>query len=217
MSKSLAKKLLIIFLICSVVTGAWIFLPIEKLIVKLPYVNEFYSNTSLTINLRNGKAEVEIDGKSYGETNQVINGLSEGSYTVTLNHIANEDYFYEPQTFTIDMTKNTDSIIDIEIGPATTKAGYLLYYSPAFDIPENKGSLSVATTPKNASISFNNKFIQKSDMNVYTLDGSSYKLSVKKDGYEAVELPIVIRKGYNLNITVYLLPIPTQLGQEDLT
>ena len=106
------------------------FIPINRLIGKLPFINQFYNNTTLEILTKRGKARVWVNEKDYGETPTTIENLPEGTYLIELEKIEEGNSFYEKQTFQIELTRNTSARVDLEIGPDNLLHGIILYYTP---------------------------------------------------------------------------------------
>lgn len=208
--KKLLLLLIIIFFVITI-TVTLIFIPPDDVLSRLPILRSFYSNTILTVTSPNSKANVTINGKDYGKTNQTIKELEEGSYNVTLERISKEQNFYEPQTFSIDLTRNTESIIAVEIGPENIKSGYVLFYTPA-KTPRNYGSLSLSTDTPGASIYIDNEFISEAPLTNFQLSSTNHLITISAKGYESIEVPIVINDDHNLNVVAYLIPIPVNLN-----
>ncbi len=204
-----AKIILIIF--AFVIFGLLLhFNVFENLFTKLPFVKNFYDNSVLTINTRRGNARVTLNGVEYGETPQSISNLSEGEYLVELDKITESGDIYQKQTFYIELYNNTEAIIDIEIAPENFKSGHILYYSPLSKTFEKNGALTLRSDVNDYEVLINNQEIPKEDIVSYQLSPAEYDVQVTSQGYESLEFPIIIREGYNLNVRVYLLPIPIE-------
>ena len=76
------KTALFIIIFVIVLAISFYFIPVGKLLSKLPILNSFYNNTSLEIITQKGKAKIWIDGESYGETPTTVENLPEGTYTI---------------------------------------------------------------------------------------------------------------------------------------
>jgi hypothetical protein len=206
--------IIIILLVLTLITVASIFLKPLDFIKNIGFINKIYSNNTLTVNSPKGKAQIYINDKDYGQTNQKINDLAEGVYTVTLRRIVDDTNtstnFYQDANFQLELNNNTESIIDVEIGPGGQLFGYMLYYSKLTSLEQDKSYLTIVSDEVDANISLDNEYVGTVPMNRYELKPSSYKLSAQADGFQGLELPIITRKGYNLNVFVYLFPIPTE-------
>ncbi len=184
------------------------FLPLKSLIGRLPIINTFYNNTSLEIISQRSKATVIINGKNYGETPTTVENLPEGKYTVELTRVADDDTFYETETLNIEMARNTSARIDIEIGPKRILHGTILYYTSIPKTSENEGLLTVTSTADDAKVYIDSEYIKKAPVGGLTLKDNQYQIKVTAEGYEPIEIPIFIRKGYHLNLKTYHFPIP---------
>ncbi|WKZ31510.1 MAG: PEGA domain-containing protein [Candidatus Dojkabacteria bacterium] len=185
----------------------------ESLLKNLPYFKESYKNTSLSITSRNGVADIMINDKEYGETPLAIEELTEGRYEVILEKKSSEDdsSFYEPIALFLDLYRNTEAIIDLEIAPGGYKAGYVLYYTPAPQAEAQTGFITVESNSSKSRMLLDGDYYSDLPISVDELEEGEYKMKIESTGYESVEVPIIIRQGYNLNVSTFLLPIPTNL------
>ena len=207
------KTALFVTILIVAVCALLYFFPVNTWIGKLPLVSKFYNNTSIEIFTRNCTAKVAINGKEYGETPLTIDDLPEGEYTITLDRIsADENVFYERHTFTIELPQNTTARLDLEIGPTDTMQGAVLYYTPMKVSSEN-GFLMVTPNVNNANIYIDTTFTQKGTISNLELPVKEYKVNVTADGYESVEIPVLVRKGYLLNLKTFHFPIPVILDE----
>jgi len=124
------KTALIIIVSVFLLSVLLYFLPINRLVGSLPFIKEFYNNTTLEILTNKGKARIWIDGKDYGETPATIDNLPEGTYLVELEKIEDGSSFYERQSLQVELIRNTSARIDLEIGPDNLLHGSILYYTP---------------------------------------------------------------------------------------
>jgi hypothetical protein len=180
----------------------------EKLLNSTPFVKDYYNNGILTINTRNGIAEVTVNGQQYGQTPQSISNLPEEKYLVELEKVSEDSNLYKKQSFYIELFRNTEAIIDIEIGPDDFKSGHILYYTEMSRSASNKGALTLRTDLQDYEVSIDNEKIDKEKLFTYLLDPKEYDIKISSNGHESLEFPIIIRDGYNLNVRIYLLPIP---------
>lgn len=199
-----------IFVILSVLGFSLLlyFVPLGKILSKLPLINKIYNNTTLEIVTQNAKATIKINGKEYGETPSKIENLPEGTYDVELEKIEEKKSFYKKHNFQITLTKNTVARIDIEIGPETSLQGSILYYTPS-KTSSKEGFLTVTTNTEDAKIYIDKEFAKRAPVSNISLKDSQYEVKVTATGFESVELPIYIRSGYQLNLKTYHFPIPT--------
>lgn len=203
------NKTAIIIVGCILVLSLFFyFIPINKIIGSLPVIKRFYNNTTLEINLQNGKAKIWVNGKEYGETPQEIENLKEGEYTVELEKIVSEETFYKKQTFKIPLYKNTTSRIDLEIGPENILHGSIMYYSPEPKISNLDGFLTVTSNAQKAKLYIDGEYLNDLPMTEIKLKENQYQVKISALGYMDVEVPIIIRKGYLLNLKTFNFPIP---------
>lgn len=212
------KKLtaiIIIFIVFVIITLVFVFFPPNNILENIPFINTLYTNSTLTINSPNSKSEVFIDGTSYGQTNQTINDLSEGTYTITLKRVtdatSSTQLFYNDAVFVVELTNNTESIINMEIGPSSLLSGYILYYSDSPSALGDQGYFTVSSLPENSSVYLDDQFLAKTPILMQKINAGNYTIRIECQGYESIEVPIIIRSDYNLNVNTYLFPIPTDL------
>lgn len=191
------------------------FLPTNGLASKIPFLNRFYTNTTLEVLTIKGKATVTINGKEYGETPVTINELSPGDYTVELERISDSDTFYSKQTLNVKLTKNTTSRVEIEIGPAGILHGAILYYSEQNNLDNNEGTLSVLSEVEDSKLYLDGEYLKRTPVISEKLTAKEYELEVSADGYETVKIPILIEEGNLLNVKTYLFPVPITLDSVD--
>ena len=180
-------------------------------ISKIPLIKGLAKNTLITINSINGTSTVKINGEEYGSTPLEVEALAPGNHKIEMRREVNQDLtFYEPQTFFINLHENTEAIINIEIGPDDNLSGYYLYYSAAPKSTPETGYFSVSSNTS-ANVFIENNFNELTPIKLSELATGEHNVVISNEGYESVEVPIIIREGFNLNLTVYLLPIPTNL------
>lgn len=208
------KSALIITSIVVLISLLLFFLPPENILKHIPIIKSFYQNTTLEITVPNGKASVKVNGKEYGETPVNIQNLTTGEYEVQLERISSEEGFYKPQIFNIELSKNSTARINIEIGPDNNLYGSLLYYTEDIGIKNSKGKLTVTSNAPNTKIYLNSEFLKSAPLTNLDINEGEYELSLQASEYEKVDIPIVVRKGYTLNIKGYLLAIPVIFEEE---
>ena len=171
-------------------------------------MNQFYNNTTLEITTEKGIAKIWIDGKDYGETPTTIENLPEGTYLIELERIVGEgSSFYEKQAFQIDLTRNTSARIDLEIGPDDLLHGVLLYYTP-IRTSSQEGFLTVISDAQNSRVFLDGEFLKETPITNLNLKEDEYKITVIPAGHEEVEIPVLIRNNYALNLKTFHFPIP---------
>jgi hypothetical protein len=183
------------------------FIPVNRIIGNIPLLNRFYNNTTLEIVTQKGKAKIWIDGKDYGETPNTIENLPEGIYLVELEKIGEEKSFYEKQSIQITLTRNTSARIDLEIGPDNILHGVIVYYTPIKTSSED-GLLTVISNTKDAKVFLDKEFLKESPITNLSLRESQYQVKVSATGHEEVDIPVLVRNNYSLNLKTYHFPIP---------
>jgi len=200
---------IILFIIFIGITILFIFVPPATIIKQLPFVNKLTNNSTLIVNTINSKANITINEKDYGTTNQKINDLAEGIYSVKMSRITDiQNIFYNDFSFTVELTNNTEAIINVEIGPDNIISGYILYYTKAPKSLDDYGYITVTADKVDATVSIDGQNGENTPLQGKKLQSGEYNILISKDGYESVEFPVIIRKDLNLNINAYLFPIP---------
>lgn len=202
------KTVLIIVITILVVSIILYFLPLGKILGNIPLLNMFYNNTSMEIIVEKGKAQVQINDKDYGQTPVTVENLKEGKYIVELSKIADDDTFYENQTFEVEISKNTSARIDIEIGPDNILNGTILYYTEATNTQRGKGLVTITSSVEEAKVYVDKEYLGTSPIANLELADNQYQVKVSAQGYEDVEIPVFVRSGYLLNLKTYHFPIP---------
>ena len=202
-----SKTALIIIVSVIAVSILLYFLPLNQLIGQLPIINQFYNNTTLEITTKKGVAKIWIDGKDYGETPSTIENLPEGSYLVELEKIEDKESFYNKYSFQIDLTRNTSARVDLEIGPDNLIQGTILYYTPA-KTSSSDGFLTVTSNIEGAKVFVDKEFLKVTPITNLNLKENQYQIKITSPGYEDVEIPVLVRKNYYLNLKTYHFPIP---------
>jgi len=202
-------KTVLIVILAIVATSVLIyFLPTDGIANKIPFLNRLYRNTTLEVITINGKAKVSIDDEDYGETPLTINDLAPGEYNVELEKISDSENFYQKQSFTISLAKNTTSRIELEIGPAGILHGAILSYTPQNNLEKNNGEISILCDIENSKIYLDGEYTKKSPLIGRVLTAKEYELEVTADGYDSLTIPVLAEEGYLLNVKTYLFPIP---------
>jgi hypothetical protein len=210
------KTALIIIVSVFLLSVLLYFLPINRLVGSLPFIKEFYNNTTLEILTNKGKARIWIDGKDYGETPATIENLPEGTYLVELEKIEDGSSFYERQSLQVELIRNTSARIDLEIGPDNLLHGSILYYTPV-RTSSREGFLTVISDTDQARIFLDGDFLKVTPITNLALMENQYEIKVVAAGYEDVEIPVLIRDNYVLNLKTFHFPIPVtfdSLAQE---
>jgi hypothetical protein len=211
--KSITITVIILILLFSILLY---FIPINSILGKLPFLDRFYNNTTLEIVTKKGKARIWINGKDYGETPNTIENLAEGTYLVELEKIGDEKFFYEKQSIQVELTRNTSARIDIEIGPDNILHGSIIYYTP-IRTSTDEGFLTVISNVDGAKIFLDKEFLKSTPVSNLNLRENQYQVKVTAQGYEEIEVPVLVRNNYSLNLKTYHFPIPTQFDLVETT
>lgn len=209
------KTVLIIAVAVIVLSIILYFLPLEKILSNLPLINKFYNNTTLEVITERGKAQIWVNGKDYGQTPTTIVDLPEGKYTVELKKIANDDTFYDKQSFEIELAKNTSARIDLEIGPDNVLNGTILYYTAIPKTSSKTGLLAITSSANNAKVYVDKEYLSTTPISNIELKDNQYQVKVTAQGYEDIEIPVFVRTGYQLNLKTYHFPIPVNFDSVD--
>ncbi len=201
------KMALIIIVFVLTLSVLLYFIPINRLIGKLPFINQFYNNTTLEILTKRGKARVWVNEKDYGETPTTIENLPEGTYLIELEKIEEGNSFYEKQTFQIELTRNTSARVDLEIGPDNLLHGIILYYTPIRTSSQD-GFLTVISNVEDARVFLDTEFLKVTPITNLSLKENQYEVKVTALGHEDVTIPVLIRNNYALNLKTFHFPIP---------
>jgi len=202
------KTALILAIVIVVVSVILYFIPLKEILGKLPLINRFYNNTSIYIVAENGKAKVKVNGKDYGETPSTVENLPEGKYTIELEKDTDATTFYQKQIFELELAKNTTARIDLEFGPESTLSGTILYYTSATTTSTGDGLLTVTSSAPDGKVYIDGKYKADAPLSNFELKDGQYQIKVTAQGYENVEIPIIVRSGYQLNLKTYHFPVP---------
>jgi hypothetical protein len=205
------KTALMIVISILVLSILFYFVPFNTILGNIPLIKNIYNNTTLSINTKGGDANVTINGKEYGKTPLETNDLAGGEYTIILSKVSESEDFYQDHSFDIYLTQNTESRIDIEIGPNDLLLGTVLYYTSIPKGTSNTGLLTITSSPLKAQITLDGEILSTTPLSGYQLTKGQYTVKISKDGYEEVEAPVIIREGYHLNVKAFLFPIPLTL------
>ncbi len=209
---NLMKKTLILTIIALVITllvSIFIFsLPNNELLSKIPFLKNSFSTGNLSVLSANGVSLIEIDEKYVGETPLELDDLTSGIHKVKLTRkTSSEDSFYDSNFFYVSIEPQTEAIVNVEIAPNGYLSGYVIYYEEA-EIENGFGTFSVNGSPSDLNIKLEGESIGVIPYFSDKLQNGEYRIKFHSDQYESIEVPIIIENGFNLNISVYLLPKP---------
>ena len=208
------NKLLTTSIILVILTGLsvlFFFVSPSDWISKISLLKGLNNNTSLLVKTKNGKLDVIIDGEEYGETPVELDSLATGKHTIQLTRISTqENVFYEPATILVEITNNTEAIVDIEIGASGSYSGYVLNYTNS-PFGDNKAYLTVDSNSA-AQAQLDGLDFGQTPTNITEISEKEHKLKITAVGFEDLEIPIQGNKGHNLNVSAYLYPLPININ-----
>jgi len=202
------KSALVIISLVVLLSIFFFFVPLKDIVKDIPILKGFYRNTSLEITTPNGKATVKINGKEYGETPSNINNLVAGKYKIELTRTGDNERFYKSHTFNIELTKNSTSRINVEIGPDDYLHGAVIYYTDDYTAEKGKGKITITSNSDNAKVYINNDLLYSAPITNISLNSGEYSIKLVSTNYEDLQFPIVITEGTVLNIKGYQFPVP---------
>ena len=208
------KPALIIMLLVILLSVFFFFVPLDNIVKNIPVIKSFYKNTTLDITTPNGKATVKIDGKEYGDTPVNITNLVAGTYQVELNRTSQKEGFYKPHFFNIELTKNSTSRINMEIGPGDYLHGVVLFYIEDKTIESGKGKIMLTSSADDAKVYINDEYFDTTPLTNIVLEKGEYSIKLEKTTFEDLEFPIVVSAGHVLNIKGYQFPLPVTFVTE---
>ncbi len=210
-SKSILK--MFIFLIVLSCLGVFAYyLPYDRISQKIGILKRVSINTQLSISFKNGSGKIYIDDKEYGTTPQTINNLTPGLHKLKIQReVTSEQNFYKPFETYVPVSNHTETYVNIEIAPEGLYSGYIIYYEPA---PTNKnGLIKIKSSINNLHASLKDTELQQEN-GLISLKPGEYKIQFSAEGYEPIEIPLIVRDGLTLVVNVNLLPIPINLSQD---
>jgi hypothetical protein len=181
--------------------------PINQLVGRLPYLNQFYNNTTLEISTKRGVAKIWIDGKDYGETPTTVENLPEGTYLIELQKVVEEESFYKKHSFQIELTRNTSARVDLEIGPEDLLHGVILYYTPIRTSSQD-GFLTAISNVEQSRVFVDGEFLKTTPLTNLGLRENQYNIKILAPGHEDVEVPVLVRNNYSINLKTFHFPVP---------
>lgn len=207
------KTAIVIISIIIILSIFFFFVPLKDIVKNIPILKGFYQNTTLEITTPNGKANVKINGKEYGETPSNIKSLIAGEYEIELTKASDSKNFYKSHTFDIFLTKNSTSRINVEIGPDDNLHGVILYYTDDNTIEKGKGRITITSNKENTKIYINKEQLYSTPATNISLNKGEYNIKLVSPNYEDLEFPVLIREGSILNIKGYQFPIPVSFDE----
>ncbi len=164
----------------------------------LTSISIFSGNAGLIVDSFYEEAEVYIDGKQAGTTPYETEDISAKEHTIRLK---NESNAYETS---INFLKGTQVAVNRDTGVSEVFSS-----GQNFWIEQNGAEvLTVISDPAGASVYIDNTEVGKTPYSVDNLSVGEYDLRVSYPGYEVQNTRINIQKGYKLNASFDLFPLP---------
>jgi hypothetical protein len=207
-------KWLLIGIVLSILGTVLYYLPYEQLFLKSPINTKIVQMNQLSITFTNGTGNIRIDGVDYGTTPQTINNLSEGVHKLEIEKVTQTDNnFYEPYVTYVEIHNGTETLTNIEIGPAGIVQGYTIYYTEA---PRtDKGYLTIRSNNLDLIVTIDGNNISRENVNkMIAFPEGEHNINLSGNGYDEIEVPVIVRNGLNIIINATLMPKPINLQIE---
>ncbi len=166
--------------------------------------SSFMSYAGLAVDVKNGPADVYVDGVKLGQTPFESKSIKTGTHTVK---IQKDDLVYETSA---EFTKSSQVVINRDLGVSKAFSSGQAFWLDSKDL---SSKLNVISTPSDATVYIDDVESGKTPYTSTILTDGEYDLKIQKDGYEAQTARIKIQKGLKLNVSVqlFLLPVPEKL------
>lgn len=212
MNKNLSKIILISSGVLILLSALFFFVPMEKFWQKIPFINQLSNNTSLVIETPNSQASVTINGEDYGDTPVLSTDLAPGTYEIEMNRVTEtENSFYKPVSLVVELNNNTEAYVSLEIGPADTKSGYVVYYTPA-PFGDGESYITISSNRSATDVTLDGQFIGETPIGLTEVNSGEHTLKFTSTGYEDLVVKVQATEGFNLNVNTYLFPVPINLA-----
>jgi len=170
----------------------------------LKNLDNLKGKAALTVEVLYGDAEVLINGNKEGPTPFNSKDITPGENKVT---ITAGDRTYET---TIDFIANDKKYIHNvgifrDLGTSDTFSSGQVFW---FEKGNSGNVLRILSEPSDARVFIDNSEVGKSPYSSDKLSDGEYDLRVEMAGYESQTARINIKKGYTLNISLKLFPVP---------
>ncbi len=162
-------------------------------------INNLRGKAALTVDSPGIEAEVIINNKSAGNTPFEKSDIKPGETKIA---IKGENRQYET---TLKILPNTHTLVNRDLGVSDNFSSGQIFW---FDEKNSSTVLSVTSEPSGASVFIDNSELGKAPFSTATLTPGEYDLRVEMQGYEPQTTRFKVQKGYNLNISVKLFPLP---------
>ncbi|HDQ88589.1 MAG TPA: PEGA domain-containing protein [candidate division WWE3 bacterium] len=145
-------------------------------------------------------AEVYLKSNKLGETPLEIEELTSREKEIRIQSIENPELSY---TTTMESAANTQFSASRDLGVSA-------FFSSGHEVwlTKDKTGLTVISQPSGATISIDGAEVGKAPFLQDTITEGEYDLKLSLPGYETQNIRIRIVKGYRLNVSAQLFPIP---------
>ena len=156
-------------------------------------------SAGLSVESLYGDATVYVDGEELGDVTVDVKDIVSGEHTVLLK---NESRQYE---VSLDFLSGTQVAVNRDLGVSDVFSS-----GQNFWIEKNKSGtvFSVISEPANASVYIDTVEVGTTPYSSNILSDGEYDLRVDLSGYESQTARINIKKGYKINMSVNLFPLP---------
>lgn len=162
------------------------------------------NSAGISINTLHGEAEVLINGVSVGKTPYTANNLKAGNNKITLK---NDKRQYETAITFLPKEGQYIHTVGVfrDLGASETFSSGQNFW---FEKESGGNVLRVISEPAGALVFIDKVEIGKTPYSSNTISEGEYDIRLEKTGYEAQTARISIRKGFTLNATFKLFPLP---------
>jgi len=186
-----------------------LFIPNEA-ITKLNFTAPLADTGGLFVSVSKGQATVLVDGTDFGTTPQTISQLPVGQHHVELMKISENPSFYGKQTFVINVVKNAEVVINVELLPDDEFAGYIISFDEKLPDSPDQPTVSILCMPSDAEVFLDGISVGIAPLQNLPLSEGEHDIRLHAEGYEDLQFTLKAEPGYNLNIRTKLQPIPIE-------
>lgn len=155
--------------------------------------------SKITVSVLEGTADVYLGDTKLGTTPYQSADIKPGNNKVTIKNSLRE---YETN---IEFLPNSEVVLNRDLGISDIYSSGQNFW---LEKSESGTVLSIISQPSDAAIFIDNTEVGKTPYSTNTLSKGDYDLRVELPGYETQTARIKIEKGYNLNVSADLYPIP---------
>jgi len=162
-------------------------------------INFLQGRAELTVNVLQGQADVMLNGESIGTTPIQNHQARTGTNTLKIKNSLNQ---YE---LTLDFLANSEIVINQDLGVSQTFSSGQNFWMEK----ETSGTvMSVISEPVSAKVFIDNTEVGQTPYSTNELTEGEYDLRVETTGFESQTARVKVRKGYKLNVSTKLYPLP---------